>query len=142
MYKVQEELVKMLREGKDAQSIKSHFKQSYDQFIPDWKISATKKKLGLVRSRGPRPHRTLKNTSPDELVAAAETLETEIKAFCNCVRRVARREIISYVARIRKTRLAMHDTITDSEHSALKRELERVGLKMEDVDGIEVTEKE
>jgi hypothetical protein len=139
------QLDSMLKDRKSAKEIVEFFKTTYSINVPSWVVYQRKrivfppKKVELSLST-PRKKKAGKvsstpeqDTPRDELTEAIGQLETELKMFCLRIRMVARREILKYVARIRKARMASGENISEEENKRLYQELESLKISKEEV---------
>jgi hypothetical protein len=145
----QDQLENMIKTGSKNKQIKEYFQNTYQIDIPNWKLgntrNALKKSAGIksprkYAKRGERPagqkHKMELFVPPaDDLMEAVNRLEKELGAFCKTVRRRAQREIIKYVARIRKARITMGEVITKKEKENLEAQLVEL-----DIDPAEIKE--
>lgn len=135
-----EYLVNMIKSGKTAKEITNHF-ATEGLNVPAWKVFYIKNKMKASTS-SPEKEKVRKTKkihikdidTPKDLTDAVTSLEEEIKAFVECVRRTARKEIIGYVARIRKTRINMGEKISETEEKRLEAECKRLGIDMGEIE--------
>jgi hypothetical protein len=137
------QLDSLIKEGKTCREILAFFKATYGIDMPKWVMydrkHRTTKKAGISITRKKRASKTVsesfveKGASPDELTEAIQQLESELKMFCLRIRMVARREILKYIARIRKARLASGENIPEEENKRLYQELESLKISKEEV---------
>jgi len=140
----QSDLEAILQENpnKSHREIQEYFNGTYKVALPVWKISNTKRTLGLTDNT-PRQSRTAKEGTPitrlvnllnmpsttsQEMTEVVKMFEAEISALSGAIRTLAKREVVNSISLIRNARREMGDTITEEDDRRLSRELSRLRL--------------